>query len=388
MPFAAPLALLGLAFLPLVVAFWMLKLRRTERTVGSTLLWQRFGEDLQANAPWQRLRRSFLLLLQLLLVLLLALLAAQPFLERPATLARDLVIVVDASASMAATDVVALAPRGGEGAGARRPCRPAGRRPGQRRGGRGDAARRRQRDRRPGPGPGGARRDRGDSAGADLAEALALASALAARAGDAQVLIATDAAFTPPDDLRVAAPVTVLQVGRERANQAIVAFGVRSAPTAVTRSVLISVANLDLEPANERVELLGDGRLLEARDLFIDPVTQADIAIDDIPLDVRVLEVRLAGDGPAGARRPRVGDRAARSAPADPPRRRGRPLPRDGAQLPAQRRAVRGEAGRLRARERSPSSSTSSSSTPPSRPSSRVCPPSRSRRRGRARSGP
>jgi Ca-activated chloride channel family protein len=104
MPFAAPLALLGLAFLPLVVAFWMLKLRRTERTVGSTLLWQRFGEDLQANAPWQRLRRSFLLLLQLLLVVLLALLAAQPFTERPATLARDLVVVIDASASMAATD--------------------------------------------------------------------------------------------------------------------------------------------------------------------------------------------------------------------------------------------------------------------------------------------
>ena len=72
MPFAAPLALLGLAFLPLIVAFWMLKLRRTERTVSSTLLWQRFGEDLQANAPWQRLRRSFLLLLQLLLVVLLA----------------------------------------------------------------------------------------------------------------------------------------------------------------------------------------------------------------------------------------------------------------------------------------------------------------------------
>ena len=103
MPFAAPLALLGLAFVPLVVAFWMLKLRRTERTVGSTLLWQRFGEDLQANAPWQRLRRSFLLFLQLLLVVLLALLAAQPFAERPATLARDLVVVVDASASMAAT---------------------------------------------------------------------------------------------------------------------------------------------------------------------------------------------------------------------------------------------------------------------------------------------
>jgi Ca-activated chloride channel family protein len=131
---------------------------------------------------------------------------------------------------------------------------------------------------------------------ADMGEALALASALAARAGDAQVLVATDAAFTPPRDVAVAAPVTVLQVGRERQNQAIVAFAVRSAPTAVTRSVFISVANLDLQPATERVELWGDGRLLEARDLFLDPVSRADVGIDDVPLDVRVLEARLAGD--------------------------------------------------------------------------------------------
>src|SRR5687768_17207185 len=105
MPFAAPLALLGLLFLPVVVAMYLLKLRREEAVVPSTLLWNRLVADVEANAPWQKLRRSLLLLLQLLLVLILAVLAAQPFLERPAGLARDIVIVVDASASMAATDV-------------------------------------------------------------------------------------------------------------------------------------------------------------------------------------------------------------------------------------------------------------------------------------------
>ncbi len=296
MPFAAPLALLGLAFLPLVVAFWMLKLRRTERTVSSTLLWRRFGEDLQANAPWQRLRRSFLLLLQLLLVVLLALLAAQPFVERPAALARDLVLVVDASASMAATDVApsrleaakALAvealrdlPSGG-----RVSVVVAGATPRVVANATADMGRVRA----------ALAGITATPATADMAEALALASALAARAGDAQVLVATDAAFTPPKDLAVAAPVTVLQVGRERRNQAIVAFAVRSAPAAVTRSVFISVANMDLEPTTERVELWGDGRLLEARDLFLDPVSRADVGIDDVPRDVRVLEARLAGD--------------------------------------------------------------------------------------------
>ncbi len=130
---------------------------------------------------------------------------------------------------------------------------------------------------------------------ADMGEALALASALAARAGDAQVLVATDAAYAPPEGVAMAAPVTVLQVGRERKNQAIVAFAVRGSPTAVTRSVFISVANTDLEPSTERVELWGDGRLLEARDLFLDPLSRADVGIDDVPLDVRILEARLAG---------------------------------------------------------------------------------------------
>jgi Ca-activated chloride channel family protein len=295
MPFAAPLALLGLAFLPLVIAFWMLKLRRTERTVSSTLLWQRFGEDLQANAPWQRLRRSFLLLLQLLLVILLAFVAAQPFVERPATLARDLVVVIDASASMAATDVAPTRLEAAKQAaldalrdlpsGGRVSVVAAGATPRVVANATADMGR--VRAALAGITP--------TAASADMGEALALASALAARAGDAQVLVATDAAFTPPADMRVAAPVTVLQVGRERKNQALVAFAVRSAPTAVTRSVFISVANLDLEPTTERVELWGDGRLLEARDLFLDPVSRADVGIDDVPLDVRVLEVRLAG---------------------------------------------------------------------------------------------
>src|SRR2546423_9336347 len=105
MPFIAPLALAGLAFVPLVLAFYLLKLRRDERPVASTLLWQRLVADVEANAPWQRLRRSLLLLLQLLLVVVLALLAARPFVERPAGLARDIVLIVDTSASMAATDV-------------------------------------------------------------------------------------------------------------------------------------------------------------------------------------------------------------------------------------------------------------------------------------------
>src|SRR5687768_7408122 len=105
MGLAAPLALLGLLFVPLIVAFYMLRLRRAQRPVSSTFLWQELVRDVEANAPWQRLRRSLLLILQLLLAIILAVLVARPFAEHPAGLARDLVLVIDASASMAATDV-------------------------------------------------------------------------------------------------------------------------------------------------------------------------------------------------------------------------------------------------------------------------------------------
>ena len=71
MSFLAPLALaLAALGLPILILY-MLKLRREEQVVSSTMLWQQVLRDQQANAPWQRLRRNLLLLLQLLLLFLL-----------------------------------------------------------------------------------------------------------------------------------------------------------------------------------------------------------------------------------------------------------------------------------------------------------------------------
>ncbi len=294
MPFISPLALLGLLFVPLVVAMYMLKLRRDERLVPSTLLWARLVADVEANAPWQRLRRSLLLLLQLLLVVILALLAARPFTERPAGLARDLVLVVDVSASMGATDVLPdRLSRAKEEASAALRELPAGGRVSV------IAAGRSARVVTNGTTDLGRVKQAISSLAVtaspgDLGDALRLASALAARSGDAQVLVVTDAASGPPA-LTVDAPVRVIRVGEDGGwrNQAIVALAVRTAPSAITRSVFVSVANLDLEAAERRLELWGDGRLLEARDVFLDPQARADVLVDDVPRDVAVLEVRL-----------------------------------------------------------------------------------------------
>ncbi len=295
MPFVTPLALAGLVFIPLVVAMYLLKLRRDETVVPSTLLWSRLSTDVEANAPWQRLRRSLLLLLQLLLVVLLVLLAARPFLERPAGLARDVVLVMDTSASMAATDVA--------------PNRLAAAR---------DAALAALADLPTGGHVSVIAADRSarivvnettdisrvraaldalepSSTSGDLGDALELASKLAARSGDAQILVATDAAVAAPITTKVGAPIKVLPVGRDRKNQAIVALAVRAAPSSVTRSVFVSVANLDIESAQRRLEVWGDDHLLEARDVALDAQARSDVVIDDIPRDVGVVEVRLVG---------------------------------------------------------------------------------------------
>src|SRR6185503_10155870 len=75
---------------------------------------------------------------------------------------------------------------------------------------------------------------------------------------------------------------------------------VRTAPSGVTRSVFVSVANLDLEAAQRRLELRGgDGALIEVRDLLLDPQARADVVIDDVPSDVGTIELRLVGPDPA-----------------------------------------------------------------------------------------
>jgi len=300
MPFLAPLALLGLLFVPVVLAMYLLKLRRDPHVVPSTLLWQRLVADVEANAPWQRLRRSLLLLLQLLLVVLLALLAARPFLERPAGLAGDVVVVLDTSASMAATDVapsrLAVAKERIYEALRDLPANgsvsviAAGRTARVVVNGTTDLGR--VRAAIDGVTVG--------SATGDLADALNLANALAARSGSAEILVATDAALASKPTARLDHPVRVLQVGRERNNQAIIALAVRPSSSGVTRSVFVSVANLDIEAVEgRRLELYGDGILLEARDLMtIDPQTRTEVVIDDVPPEASVIEVRLTGGDP------------------------------------------------------------------------------------------
>jgi len=90
---------------PLLLLLYFLKLKRREQIVSSTLLWKRAVQDLQVNAPFQRLRRNILLFLQLLVLIAILLAIAGPIVSLIAGPARRYVLLIDRSASMNATDV-------------------------------------------------------------------------------------------------------------------------------------------------------------------------------------------------------------------------------------------------------------------------------------------
>jgi len=91
--------------IPALLVLYFLKLRRHELPVSSTLLWKKAIQDLQVNAPFQRLRKNLLLLLQLLLLLLLLLALARPITFFTPGAGKNTVILIDRSASMQAADI-------------------------------------------------------------------------------------------------------------------------------------------------------------------------------------------------------------------------------------------------------------------------------------------
>jgi Ca-activated chloride channel family protein len=239
----APLALIGLVSLPIIVAFYMLRLRRHDVPVGSTFLWQQLVRDVEANAPWQRLRFSWLLLVQLLIAAVVVGAATQPFSASVSDLAANVVLIVDTSASMAtrtadedrmadartrSRDIVERLPEGG-----RITVVAAA-----------DSATVlvSETDDR------SAALEAIDGIAAtqlpgDLTDAFALASALAARDSDSTVVVVTDASGEELPDAGVEAPVLVERVGASDANQSIAALSVLRRAGGAQLDLFAAVAN-------------------------------------------------------------------------------------------------------------------------------------------------
>ena len=104
MSVASPLALVWLATLIPVVVFYILKIRLRRVPVSTILFWRQIYDENQPRSIWQRLRHWLSLLAQIVLILLLAGALADPFFAWETRQLRRIVLVVDNSASMNATD--------------------------------------------------------------------------------------------------------------------------------------------------------------------------------------------------------------------------------------------------------------------------------------------
>jgi len=104
-PWAAAAA--GGAGLAVLTLLYILKLRRRSLRVGSTMLWEQALAEVEVNSPWRKLRFDWLFVLQALAIAALAVAIGRPAVGIGSARQR-VVVVIDASASMAATD-------GGEG---------------------------------------------------------------------------------------------------------------------------------------------------------------------------------------------------------------------------------------------------------------------------------
>ncbi len=89
---------------PSLLLLYFLKLRRKEHPFASTLLWKKSVQDLQVNAPFQRLRRNLLLFLQLAALLGLILAFARPVSFHKTSTAENTLLLIDHSASMNVKD--------------------------------------------------------------------------------------------------------------------------------------------------------------------------------------------------------------------------------------------------------------------------------------------
>ncbi|MDF1809328.1 MAG: BatA and WFA domain-containing protein [Phycisphaerales bacterium] len=106
MTWATPMlaAIVAAIAIPALVILYFLKLRRIPREVSSTLLWKKAIQDLQANAPFQRLRKNLLLFLQLIVLGLIIFGLAQPRSASSVSSGQKFILMIDRSASMASVD--------------------------------------------------------------------------------------------------------------------------------------------------------------------------------------------------------------------------------------------------------------------------------------------
>jgi hypothetical protein len=292
MTLLAPAALLLAVVAVPIVLLYVLRLRRPERTISSTLLWPHVVGDMQANAPWQRLRPSILLILQVLVVLGLVLALAQPVLSRRAVVTKDVIVILDQSFSMRARDA---APTRFATAQARARAIAAGLSSGSVMSVIGMSSQ-----------PHLAVAESSDQSAIDHAidvlapesaapntlAALSLAASLAREGERTEAIIFTDhSSGIKALPLSVPFTVTIERIGGVRRDLGIASIDVSGGKKT---SAVVRVHNYGPAPATSDLDLFADGQLADVRTVSVPPGGEQAEIWDSLPAGVRVIRAHLA----------------------------------------------------------------------------------------------
>src|SRR5438132_13047769 len=104
MSFLVPAALAFGIIIPIILLLYFMRPKRQDRIVGSTLLWQQALQDLQASRPWQKIRITPLLLLQMLAAIVIVLVRSRLATFMPSPIGGDPIIIPQTSAGTLAPD--------------------------------------------------------------------------------------------------------------------------------------------------------------------------------------------------------------------------------------------------------------------------------------------
>ena len=105
MNLGVPLALAWTALAVPIVIFYILKVRLRRVPVSTTMFWNQIFEEKPPRSIWETFKHLLSLLMQIALLLLLVFALAEPYFSWEVLAARRIVLVVDNSASLKATDV-------------------------------------------------------------------------------------------------------------------------------------------------------------------------------------------------------------------------------------------------------------------------------------------
>jgi Ca-activated chloride channel family protein len=299
-------ALWWLLLAAIIVFFYLLKLRRRRTVVPSVLLWTRALDELEANAPFKKLRRNLLLFLQLLALASLVFALARPLVVTRALASGSTIIIIDSTASMSSRD---------EDGGSRL-----------------DHAKQLAREMIEGLSGGDqaaiiessarvtvrspltsdlaalaaaiGQVNETDAPG-NLTDALRLAEQIAGSERDANVVILSDGGGSPIDSSTDSQPelparansrpvaVRFVRIGRRSDNVGIIAMNSRQFEGSSRRQLFASIANFGDQPRSFGVELTIRGKLIDARTVDLEPNDRRGLAFDAMPGDAELAQLKL-----------------------------------------------------------------------------------------------